>query len=286
MLSVIILGLVAYSEEAHAATLLIDVDFGTPPHTVGALPVIGHTGLPVLNTVGSVFGGPPAPIVVSSFGALSDQPLIFQDGGSNQVQFFLRNIPQQNIFGVQLPICSKYIIEEDILMLTNGGGSRVFYDNPLAVQINFRAGFSGSGGDIEAVIISPQGDIVGFDDLIGTWTSGQVTNIRSEIDLVNDEWKIFLDNVLVRTSKFGSDTLLQHRFAGALGGSPPNDIGIDNIKISCAEDILPPMMAIGGDMIQMKTTSILAAGAQYNAAWMIPVLVSAIGIGIVVARKF
>ena len=31
---------------------------------------------------------------------------------------------------------------------------------------------------------------------------------------------------------------------------------------------------------------VLAAGAQYTAAWMIPVIVSAIGIGIVIARKF
>jgi len=43
--------------------------------------------------------------------------------------------------------------------------------------------------------------------------------------------------------------------------------------------------AVGGDMIQMETTSILAAGAQYTAAWMIPVLVAAAGIGIVIARK-
>jgi len=44
--------------------------------------------------------------------------------------------------------------------------------------------------------------------------------------------------------------------------------------------------AIGGDMIQMETTSVLAAGAQYTAAWMIPVIVSGIGIAIVIARKF
>jgi len=44
--------------------------------------------------------------------------------------------------------------------------------------------------------------------------------------------------------------------------------------------------AIGGDMIQMQTTSVLAAGAQYTAAWMIPVIVSGIGIAIVIARKF
>ncbi len=42
---------------------------------------------------------------------------------------------------------------------------------------------------------------------------------------------------------------------------------------------------VGGDMIQMETTSILAAGAQYTAAWMIPTLIAAAGIGIVIARK-
>ena len=44
--------------------------------------------------------------------------------------------------------------------------------------------------------------------------------------------------------------------------------------------------AIGGAMIQMETTSVLAAGAQYTAAWMIPVIVSGIGFAIVIARKF
>ncbi len=52
---------------------------------------------------------------------------------------------------------------------------------------------------------------------------------------------------------------------------------------SCRADFC---RAIGGDMIQMQTTSVLAAGAQYTAAWMIPVIVSGIGIAVVIARKF
>jgi len=44
--------------------------------------------------------------------------------------------------------------------------------------------------------------------------------------------------------------------------------------------------AVGGEMIAVETTPLLVAGAQANAAWMIPVIVSAIGIGIVIARKF
>ena len=44
--------------------------------------------------------------------------------------------------------------------------------------------------------------------------------------------------------------------------------------------------AVGGDFVPLDTTMVLAAGAQYTAAGMIPVIVSAIGIGIVIARKF
>ncbi len=54
-------------------------------------------------------------------------------------------------------------------------------------------------------------------------------------------------------------------------GTPPNCIPID---------------AIGGNIIPLDSTMVLAAGAQYTAAWMIPVIVSGIGIAIVIARKF
>ena len=44
--------------------------------------------------------------------------------------------------------------------------------------------------------------------------------------------------------------------------------------------------AVGGEFIPLDTTMVLVAGAQYTAAWMIPATVAAIGIGIVIARKF
>ncbi len=44
--------------------------------------------------------------------------------------------------------------------------------------------------------------------------------------------------------------------------------------------------AVGGDIIPLDTTMILVSGAQYTAAWMIPVIVSGIGFAIVIARKF
>ncbi len=44
--------------------------------------------------------------------------------------------------------------------------------------------------------------------------------------------------------------------------------------------------AVGGEPISLDSTMILVAGAQNNAAWMIPVIVSGIGFAIVIARKF
>ncbi len=43
---------------------------------------------------------------------------------------------------------------------------------------------------------------------------------------------------------------------------------------------------IGGTGLQIDKTAMLLAGAQMNAAWMIPVIVSGIGFAIVIARKF
>ena len=42
---------------------------------------------------------------------------------------------------------------------------------------------------------------------------------------------------------------------------------------------------IGGTGFSIDTSALLLSGAQMNAAWMIPVIVSAIGIAIVIARK-
>ncbi len=52
---------------------------------------------------------------------------------------------------------------------------------------------------------------------------------------------------------------------------------------TCAADFCP---AVGGVFEGVDTTSLLVSGAQMNASWMIPVIVSGIGFAIVIARKF
>ena len=76
-------------------------------------------------------------------------------------------------------------------------------------------------------------------------------------------------------------------------GAPGDNTGADGSGSAYLYDKIPgdPMppdngTPIGGELIPLDTTMVLIAGTQTTAAWMIPVLVSAIGIGLVIARKF
>jgi len=57
---------------------------------------------------------------------------------------------------------------------------------------------------------------------------------------------------------------------------------LEQVLRTCAADFC----RVGGTFEGVNTTSLLVTGAQMNAAWMIPIIVSGIGIAIVIARKF
>ena len=43
--------------------------------------------------------------------------------------------------------------------------------------------------------------------------------------------------------------------------------------------------SIGGDIISLDKTSLILAGTQVTASWLIPVILSVVGIGLVFLRK-
>jgi len=49
---------------------------------------------------------------------------------------------------------------------------------------------------------------------------------------------------------------------------------------------IPIKKFVGGEFIAIDTAAVLLAGAQMTSAWLVPFIVAAIGIGIVLARKF
>jgi len=57
------------------------------------------------------------------------------------------------------------------------------------------------------------------------------------------------------------------------------------IRCPNPSQVFPDCTTVGGVFEEVDTTALLVAGAQMNAAWLIPLILGTIGIGIVVARK-
>jgi len=69
------------------------------------------------------------------------------------------------------------------------------------------------------------------------------------------------------------------------------EVDFDSVIVDTADENGVPFCvcrfpAVGGWFLQVDQPTLLVAGAQNTAAWMIPVIVSGIGIAIVIARKF
>jgi len=72
------------------------------------------------------------------------------------------------------------------------------------------------------------------------------------------------------------------------------DSSSSDISIEILEEILEKLdersalvpLPAGGHMIPIDTTAVLLAWTQMNAYWLIPVILAAVGIGIVISRKF
>ena len=67
-------------------------------------------------------------------------------------------------------------------------------------------------------------------------------------------------------------------------GSNFDPVACNRIADQCLKDLV--CQAVGGTLFPIESNSLILAGAQMTASWMIPVIVSGIGIAIVIARRF
>ena len=73
----------------------------------------------------------------------------------------------------------------------------------------------------------------------------------------------------------------------ASGARGSNDGGPNNgaVWILFMNKIQSPVKPVGGEIIPIESTSLILAGTQLTASWLIPVIVSAVGIGLVFVRR-
>jgi len=112
-----------------------------------------------------------------------------------------------------------------------------------------------------------------FEDLDWNNGPGQVTNFISTSTH---------DTVTANPVDFGADFVKIQTDEFQIAPEAPQS----NAFFVFAEHIFIEGTAVGGEFIPLDTTMVLVAGTQTTVAWMIPVIVSAIGFAIVIARKF
>lgn len=75
-----------------------------------------------------------------------------------------------------------------------------------------------------------------------------------------------------------------HATVGAFSINPGTSM-LNDLFITALHPVNGGPMPVGGELIPIDTTMVLVAGAQYTAAWMIPLVVAAAGFGLVISRK-
>jgi hypothetical protein len=194
--------------------LLYDIDFGTPPHTVGLPPAVG-AGPPPRATVSSINRGTPT--VRPSFGNLTDQPLVFDsfDAEGDQIQLNLTDLPASLFYQLRCQI--------ELGNMEMGGTFTILFDTPQVRTITFQP-----TGNVNAFVPGV------FSGSIGTVAIGAIVDLRVDVDLAANNWEIFLDNVSAHSGGFGGAGQVNDvRISTNVTVNPPGvAAALDNVIIS------------------------------------------------------
>jgi hypothetical protein len=198
------------------AVLLYDVDFGTPPHTVGATPVTGAGPAP-RETPTFVVGDPT---VLAAFEDMIDQPCVFGNETGDALTFNVGG-------GSPSPFPEGYddyyfSLDMVIREVAPGDVFVVFFNAPTINRLEFLS----------------NGDILARSTIIGSWTQGITVHVDVHFDPVNAIWEIWLDGELAHSGPVSTDGRLwgiRLTFGGAAssaavdnfilhGGALPTDV--------------------------------------------------------------
>ncbi|MCA9727819.1 MAG: hypothetical protein KC729_09065, partial [Candidatus Eisenbacteria bacterium] len=164
--AVLALGVLGALEPDVAAAdevLLYDVDFGSPPHTVGLPPVTGSGAAPRETPTSIPFGDPT---VVSALAGLTDQPCAFGNGtfGYDQLQFRIGGtheavLEDQDLIRIEMDVVISSLESGNFTILCDvpdvhnvifhpGGtigslpsGLLAFYEYDIPVHVTIEIGF-------------------------------------------------------------------------------------------------------------------------------------------------
>jgi len=227
---------------ATAQTVLYDINFSAPKHTLNATPARGGT-----DGISRIAFG--APKVVSGFGPLTDRPLLFTGSGNPYDQIELWGIPTAAIYQLDFDLVTE-------LLKDSGFRFTILFDSPTAHQFSL----DGTTNKIDLTAAT-------------TWQEGQAIHFTVTANYMTNRWTARMDDVVVFDSAITGKDLKSIRFN--LGPksltSPVNGaikVALDNVRVvtTAPPQLEPPgqFTATGG----LGKSSINLSWAQtYWAQW-------------------
>jgi hypothetical protein len=219
--------------------LIYDVDFGTPPHTVGQPPAVGSGSAPRRTPTAIVFGDPK---VVAAQGALTDQPCLFGNGtsGYDQLQFSMAGLPADSTYRLELQV----LVEVLAGSWPNDDFS-IILDLPTAHSIRFM-----TNGEIRA------------GQVIGQFQFGVPVLVAIDLDIPADRWTIYLDGTYAYSGPIVAEELRSIRL-NLKGAAVTNVAAVDNLRIYSGVVTPPPgacCLDDGSCVVQIALACAAAAG--------------------------
>jgi hypothetical protein len=206
--------------------ILYDIDFSTPPQTANHLVVVGAG--PDFPTA-IQFG---LPMVVSSFGGLTNQPLRLDMAG-NSPSFYYDQI------SLSIPDVSNAHLRvefdfESHALIGSTGQFTVLFDTPTVRNVIFD-----SNGNVRLLNRSPTGY---YETSIGSFSDDLTTRIAIDIDQLNNSWSVYSGSALLGSAYFAADERISSiRFSFGLPSSilqpDQSAVGIDNLVVAVIPEL-------------------------------------------------
>ncbi|MGD8395589.1 MAG: FlgD immunoglobulin-like domain containing protein [Candidatus Eiseniibacteriota bacterium] len=206
--------LLAMPGSASAQIIFYDLDFSTPPHTVGLPPAIGAGPAPRETVSAITFG---TPTVIAAYGGLTDQPCAFDsfDGTGDQFSLSLFDLPASTFY--------RHRCRIEMGNVAAGDGLTILYDTPQVRSIRFDA-----SGNVQ-IFVPGIGSAT-----IASFNFATVIDLRVDINLATDVWEIYLDGALEHSGSFGGAAAVERvRYSTEVVASPPGaSFAVDDITIA------------------------------------------------------
>ena len=245
---------------------------------------------------GDFFGGDVAisgnKILVGASHSVGNGEALLYDTSGNFLRTYISPNPGAGSqFGGAVDIDGNNVLIGDFGDFSNSGDGKVFlfdtsgnllqtYINPTPgptpIDDNYGIAVAIDGTN---VIIGASNEDIGVDAVGRAYHYDTSGNLLKTFDSPSPKFKGFFGDAVACSGNFA---LIGESQSGRT--QPTSNPGFAYLF----EKVPTPTngVTVGGDLIPLDTTMVLVAGTQSVAAWMIPVIVSVIGIAIVIARKF